>query len=194
MDCKAAWKSSHGCTCDVKGFFHKFEEYSLDFVASKMLGETKDITLTGREKIAEINRQFQTEKEALARYNLKDAILTKEIFDKAGLLPGTIERSKLSGHLLDRTGGSIAAFDYLYLHAFIARASSRVTQQIFSPPRPSSRRFCTEPTAGIYENVLVLDFRSLYPSIISTFKIDPLGYLEKSSDRVNTCRDLFLCH
>ncbi|NLP02152.1 MAG: DNA polymerase II [Fibrobacter sp.] len=171
----------------LRAFFHKFEEYSLDFVASEMLGETKDITLTGREKIAEINRQFQTEKEALARYNLKDARLTKEIFDKAGLLPGTIERSKLSGHLLDRTGGSIAAFDYLYLprlhrKGFVAGDSA----DIFSSPDPLPGGFVLEPVPGIYENVLVLDFRSLYPSIISTFKIDPLGYLEKSSDRVNT--------
>jgi DNA polymerase-2 len=28
---------------------------------------------------------------------------------------------------------------------------------------------------GLYRNVLVLDFKSLYPSIIRTFKIDPLG-------------------
>ena len=28
---------------------------------------------------------------------------------------------------------------------------------------------------GLYDNVLVLDFKSLYPSIIRTFKIDPLG-------------------
>ena len=28
---------------------------------------------------------------------------------------------------------------------------------------------------GLYDNVLVLDFKSLYPSIIRTFKIDPMG-------------------
>ncbi|MFQ3237245.1 MAG: DNA polymerase-2, partial [Paraglaciecola sp.] len=31
---------------------------------------------------------------------------------------------------------------------------------------------------GLYRNVLVLDFKSLYPSIIRTFKIDPLGLIE----------------
>ena len=31
---------------------------------------------------------------------------------------------------------------------------------------------------GLYQNVLVLDFKSLYPSIIRTFKIDPLGLVE----------------
>ena len=28
---------------------------------------------------------------------------------------------------------------------------------------------------GIYDHVLVLDFKSLYPSIIRTFLVDPLG-------------------
>ena len=31
---------------------------------------------------------------------------------------------------------------------------------------------------GLYQNVLVLDFKSLYPSIIRTFKIDPMGLIE----------------
>ena len=36
-----------------------------------------------------------------------------------------------------------------------------------------------QPTPGIYDNVLVLDFKSLYPSIIKTFNIDPISMLEK---------------
>ena len=31
---------------------------------------------------------------------------------------------------------------------------------------------------GLFEHVLVLDFKSLYPSIIRTFKIDPMGLTE----------------
>jgi DNA polymerase-2 len=31
---------------------------------------------------------------------------------------------------------------------------------------------------GLYTNVLVLDFKSLYPSIIRTFKIDPMGMIK----------------
>ena len=33
-------------------------------------------------------------------------------------------------------------------------------------------------TPGLYDNVLLLDFKSLYPSIIRTFQIDPLGLWE----------------
>jgi DNA polymerase-2 len=31
---------------------------------------------------------------------------------------------------------------------------------------------------GLYNNILVLDFKSLYPSIIRSFKIDPMGLIE----------------
>jgi DNA polymerase-2 len=41
-----------------------------------------------------------------------------------------------------------------------------------------------EPRPGFYENVLVFDFRSLYPSIIMTFKIDPLGMVAPSQKRI----------
>ena len=37
---------------------------------------------------------------------------------------------------------------------------------------------------GLYENVLVLDFKSLYPSIIRTFFIDPLGLAEPGENTV----------
>jgi DNA polymerase-2 len=36
-----------------------------------------------------------------------------------------------------------------------------------------------EPSAGLHSNVWVFDFKSLYPSIIRTFNIDPLGYVEQ---------------
>jgi DNA polymerase-2 len=37
---------------------------------------------------------------------------------------------------------------------------------------------------GLYDNVLVLDFKSLYPSIIRTFRIDPLGLWRPGEDPV----------
>src|SRR5690606_2950661 len=37
--------------------------------------------------------------------------------------------------------------------------------------------YVLEPRTGLHENVWVLDFKSLYPSIIRTFNIDPLSYV-----------------
>ncbi|MGE5670842.1 MAG: DNA polymerase II, partial [Fibrobacterota bacterium] len=169
----------------LRSYFYTFEEYSLNFVASEMLGKTKSIELTDQDKINEINRQFAEDKEQLAAYNLQDAVLTLEIFDKAKILPNAIERTKRSGHLLDRSIGSIAAFDYLYLpHLHRAGYVAKDSLDAVTATEPLPGGYVVEPTPGLYHNVLVFDFRSLYPSIIATFKIDPLGYIVKDQDTV----------
>ena len=43
-----------------------------------------------------------------------------------------------------------------------------------------------DPYPGLYNNVIVLDFRSLYPSIIQTFKIDPLSRLLADENTLRT--------
>lgn len=171
----------------LRSYFHTFEEYSLNFVASEMLGKTKIIELTGKEKVAEINHLFTFNKIELARYNLSDTHLTLEIFNKAGILPNAVERTRRSGRLLDRPGGSVAAFDYLYLPVIHRKgyiASDIVDTRKSDAPLPGG--YVLEPVPGIYENVIVLDFRSLYPSIIMTFGIDPLAYYIKSGKRNKT--------
>lgn len=161
----------------LRSQYRTFERYSLEFVASEMLGEHKSIKLTGREKTDEIDRLFMKDKAALAAYNLRDAELTKAVFDRAGILANAIEWSKNSGHLLDKTGGSVAAFDYLYLprlhrEGYVAPEVADAVQS----GETISGGHVMESRPGIYENVLLLDFRSLYPTIILTFFIDPLGY------------------
>ena len=164
---------------------YSFERYSLDYVASAMLGKSKVIDETGAEKIEEINRLFREDKTALAAYNLEDTRLTREVFDAANLLENSIERSRRSGHLLDQYGGSIAAFDYLYLprlhrEGYVAGN----VDDVGMPATPLSGGYVMESQPGIYENVLLLDFKSLYPTIIMTFCIDPLGAVVKTGETV----------
>ncbi len=170
----------------LRSYYPAFEEYSLDYVAFKITGKNKEITLKGKNKIAAINNLFANDKLSLASYNLNDAALTREIFEKTGLLKNAIERSKLSGHPLDRTGGSIAAFDYLYLP--MLHRAGYVAYDAPDPARlndePLPGGFVIEPKPGIYDNVLVFDFRSLYPSIIMSFHIDPLARIYPSTDRI----------
>lgn len=150
------------------------ESYSLENVAQTLLGTGKLIQ-GGADKVEEINRQFWEDKQSLARYNLEDCRLVYEIFEKADLLNFAIERSCLTGLPLDRLGGSVAAFDFLYLprlhrEGYVAPDTGTITDPITSPGG-----YVMESKPGLYENVLVLDFKSLYPSIIRTFYIDPLG-------------------
>ncbi len=56
------------------------------------------------------------------------------------------------------------------------------------PPVPTTTTVTTggyvlEPEPGLYRYVLVLDFQSLYPSLIRTFQIDPAGFLAAPSEQ-----------
>jgi DNA polymerase-2 len=87
-----------------------------------------------------------------------------------------VERSLLTGLPPDRVSSSIAAFDFLYLMELRRRcvvAPSVGDAALVDEPQWGGH--VLEPVPGLYSNVIVLDFRSLYPSLIRTFQIDPLN-------------------
>jgi DNA polymerase-2 len=137
-----------------------FADLSFASVAQAMLGVDKAVLEVGT---------------SIGRSCLNDAELCREILDVSGLLKLTIRRSILTGSFLDMAWTSIASFETLY--------ARELRKKGIVEPHPSSMPLSGspggtifEPTACLREAVLVFDYRSLYPSIISTFFIDPLGF------------------
>ena len=160
----------------VRSAYVQTEDYSLATVAKKVLGRTKLIEKSGHEKVAEITHLFHTAKTSLAEYNLEDAKLVYEIFDKLNLSQLAVRKSQLTGLALDRVGGSVAAFDFLYLPRLHRRgfvADTNAQPAPFAEAAPGG--LVLESTPGFYRNVAIFDFKSLYPSIIRTFQVDPLA-------------------
>ena len=153
-----------------------FPSFSLENVAQTLLGEGKDIS-TPYQRMDEINLMFAEDKPALARYNLKDCELVTRIFAKTELLTFLLERASVTGLEADRSGGSVAAFYHLYM-PLMHRQGFVAPNLGDKPPQASPGGFVMESQPGLYESVLVLDYKSLYPSIIRTFLIDPLGLVE----------------
>lgn len=153
-----------------------FPSFSLENVAQTLLGEGKAID-NPYQRMDEINRMFAEDKPSLARYNLKDCELVTRIFAKTELLTFLLERSTVTGLPADRSGGSVAAFEHLYIplmhrQGFVApNLGERM-------PEASPGGFVMDSQPGLYESVLVLDYKSLYPSIIRSFLIDPVGLIE----------------
>ena len=160
----------------VRSAYIQTEDYSLATVAKKVLGRTKLIEKSGREKAAEITHLFHTDKRSLAEYNLEDAKLVYEIFEKLNLSQLAVRKSQLTGLALDRAGGSVAAFDFLYLPLLHRRGFVADTKaQTGSLADAAPGGLVLESTPGFYRNVAIFDFKSLYPSIIRTFQVDPLA-------------------
>ncbi|WP_223162327.1 DNA polymerase II [Salinicola halimionae] len=153
-----------------------FPSFSLENVSQTLLGEGKAID-NPYQRMADINRMFAEDKPALARYNLKDCELVTRIFEHTGIMDFLLERASVTGLSADRSGGSVAAFSHLYL--------PRMHRLGFVAPTLGARDgedspggYVMDSRPGLYDSVLVLDFKSLYPSIIRSFLIDPVGLAE----------------
>ncbi|QAY87167.1 DNA polymerase II [Pseudomonas arsenicoxydans] len=153
-----------------------FPSFSLENVAQTLLGEGKAIS-TPYQRMDEINRMFAEDKPALAKYNLKDCELVTRIFAKTELLTFLLERASVTGLPADRSGGSVAAFTHLYM-PLMHRQGFVAPNLGTKPAQASPGGFVMDSQPGLYESVLVLDYKSLYPSIIRTFLIDPVGLIE----------------
>lgn len=153
-----------------------FPSFSLEAVSQTLLGEGKEIG-NPYDRMAEIDRMFYEDKPALARYNLKDCVLVTRIFEKTNLMPFLLERASVTGLVLERTAGSVAAFEHLYLP--LMHRQGLVAPNVGDVPAGDSPGgFVMDARPGLYDSVLVLDYKSLYPSIIRTFLIDPVGLVE----------------
>jgi DNA polymerase II len=167
----------------LRGATHALESFRLGDVAQHFVGRGKKIA-TGVDPVEEIRRMHREDPAALAEYNLEDCRLTLDVIEAADLLGFAIERQRLTGLPMDKAGGSVAAFDHLYLPRL--HRAGYVAPDVGDGPEPemSPGGAVLESQPGLYRNVLVLDFRSLYPSIIRTWKVDPLGMVLPAEDRI----------
>ena len=160
----------------LKTATYHFRSWSLESVSQELLGEGKDIHNV-HDRMDEINRMFKFDKPSLAKYNLQDCVLVNRIFEHTHLIEFAIERSRLTGVELDKVGGSVAAFTNLYLpqihRAGYIAPNLQAENWIASPGG-----YVMDSIPNLYDSVLVLDFKSLYPSIIRSFLIDPMGLIE----------------
>lgn len=160
-----------GITMLKVGGYH-FNSYSLNNVSQELLDDSK--LLAGGDRWQEIERMHREELANFVAYNLQDCVLVEQIFAKLQLIELQQTRVDLTGIPLSQTGGSVASFENLYL--------PRLHRKGWVAPAWSDDKFVPSPggfvmnsVPGLYKNVLVFDFKSLYPSIIRTFYVDPLA-------------------
>jgi DNA polymerase-2 len=159
----------------LRGAFVRFESYALDFVAREVLGRGK--TMGGPDRAGAILEAFRSDRPALVEYNRRDARLVLDILADLRLVDLAVERSLLTGMPPNRVAASIASFDFLYLSELSRRGIVAPSVEEAAEPMPQTGGTVLPSEPGLHPLVLVLDFKSLYPSVIRTFGIDPLGRL-----------------
>ncbi len=161
----------------------KFHRYDLNTVSKALLNEEKHDVEYG-----EMPSLWNGPREGLIRfieYSRKDAELSLRLVLEKRLLDKFFEMSKLSGVLLqDAFGGQSQRIEIMLLHEFRER-------NFVMPTKPSKTEMARrakerdkqglqgatvlEPQKGLHADgcTLVLDFKSLYPSIMRAYNISP---------------------
>ncbi|MCZ7643793.1 MAG: DNA polymerase II [Planctomycetota bacterium] len=162
----------------VRALPARFEDYRLGTVALARLGRGK--TLEAEEDAGlpeQIERAWRENRAAFCAYALEDARLVRDILLREKLLDLTARRSVLTGQPLDRAWGSVAAFDFLYIRELHRRGIVAPTLGVDQPGQAGAPGgLVMPPVVGLHRGVFVFDFKSLYPSLMRTFNIDPLAH------------------
>jgi DNA polymerase I len=153
----------------------KTQRYSLEEIYEEILGEKK-IDLE-EEKMCEIYDNDET-RGIYLDYSLSDAVATYKIFEK--LYPLIVEICKISKIPLKELNNITSSqlvesllFEYSHDYNFIIPSKPEGEELLERSEEKVIGAYVKIPEPGIYEKIAVLDFRSLYPSIIVAHNIDP---------------------
>ena len=171
-----------------KDVYIRLKRYDLNTVAKHFLDEEK-IEIDG---MKEMKKLWNGNREDILRFTAyckKDSELALRLIIEKNLLEKFFELSKISGLLLqDVFGGQSQRHECKLLHEFKKR-------NMVLPCKPDEKEIARrkeerkkhglkgaivlEPKVGLHKDgcILVLDFASLYPSIIRTFNICPTTLL-----------------
>jgi DNA polymerase I len=152
------------------------DSFGLNAVAAELLGEKKmDVDL---DNLAHVWDNEVEKIEEYCKYNLHDSVLTYKLCEK--MLPSIIEFVKIVGlpvHDIVRMGFSQLVEWYLLKQApsFNEIAPNKPNYNEIGKRKMQTYRgaFVYEPEPGLYKDITVFDFRSLYPTIISSHNISP---------------------
>lgn len=171
----------------------KFKRYDLGTIAKAMLGEGK-MEMGGIREMRGLWNGSQEQIKKFIDYSRVDAELAMRLVIEKGLLDKFSELAKISGLLLqDTLGGQSQRHECKLLHEFRKR-------NMVMPCRPGDSdvekyederedkglkgAIVLEPIVGLHKNcsIIVLDFTSLYPSLIHTYNICPTTLLLENND------------
>ncbi len=152
------------------------ETYGLSNVAHELIGEQKqDVEL---DNMADVWDNKIEEIEKFCRYNLHDSYLAYKLSEK--VFPNIVELVKIVGlpvYDIIRMGFSQLVEWYLIKQAlnFNEICPNRPNYNEIKQRRMQTYTgaFVYEPQPGLYSDIVVFDYRSLYPTVLSSHNISP---------------------
>ncbi|MDE1856831.1 MAG: ribonuclease H-like domain-containing protein [Candidatus Micrarchaeota archaeon] len=164
----------------------KLADYKLKTVYEALSGGKK-VTVENKQEIWKMWDGPQETFDELVRYNLSDSDALEFVYDT--LMPLMAELSRITGDMLSdvvvSTAGQLVEFTLMRF----ARSFGEVipnkpddTEIRNRQYNPIEGAYVKTPEAGVYDNIVVFDFRGLYPSIIISHNIDPSSLCTDCTD------------
>ncbi len=161
----------------IMGYTLKTENFDLDSVARELIGEGKEKIEI--EKMGLVWDSGSKEIEDICIYNLKDAEITYKLCKK--IIGNLNEMTKVIGQPIF----DISRLSYGQLVDWYLIRKAKQYNEI-CPNRPYREKiiermmqekykgaFVYDPKPGLYENLALVDFKGMYPSIIVSYNITP---------------------
>eukprot|EP00850_Spirogloea_muscicola_P023268 SM000343S12824 [mRNA] locus=s343:117:4245:+ [translate_table: standard] len=174
----------------------KLDKYSLDFISHKFLGEGKK-SMPYTEMAAIFRSKNQDGIRSVAEYCIRDSELALMLFDKVDMWIDACEVARTMR----------CSIEEIYTRGEQMKVVSQCVKEcidrgiVLQPARAEWYDFegahVIEPVKGVYRRCTLLDFQSLYPSIIVAFNICPSTYVREGlenatrvgKERYGTVRD-----
>jgi DNA polymerase I len=166
------------------------KRYDLNTVALELLGEEKEAVK--KSQIEKFWKGSQENFRTLIRYSKKDARIAMDLLLELNLLDKYIALSNISGVLLQDIldSGETTKIENVILrefnkHDFVIPCKPDKYEVM---KRESVKKvelkggFVLEPEKGLHSNILVLDFKSMYPSLMRTYNICPTTIVLNGDD------------
>lgn len=158
----------------LRNNFISLDDYKLGTAADAFLDDAK--LFSGDDKEGRIREAYEDSPGELAAYNVKDASLVLRILRASNAFDVSLLRSCLTGMPLDRVSATIASFDSLYLGRLHDAGYVAPITDYGQRGDSTTGGHVMESHPGLHDYIVVCDFKSLYPSIMRTFNIDPVSY------------------
>lgn len=174
----------------------KIRSWSLNFIAGYFLSDEKIKLTAGTYEL------FETDKKTLKAYNIKDCQLLFDLENKLKVLDLVIKECQWCGCFPSKFFISELLDNYILrysnkqgVHFKSAKFVSKKDMEELEETEAENiiGGFVKEPTPGLYDNIHIFDFKSLYPSLIMTWNIgldtvvreEPKNNLDKYIKSVN---------
>ncbi len=153
----------------------KLNSYTLKNVYEEIGGKKLSIQ---KQEIYNMWDGEEEDRKTLAEYNLDDSFALQKVYDT--FFPIMIELSRITGSMISDTSVSTTGqlVEYMLMrYAFLFNEiipnkpdEKEIRRRLQNPVEGA---FVKTPDPGVYNNLAIFDFKSLYPSVIIAHNIDP---------------------